>query len=111
MTNILALALAAAFAAAAAHPSPAAGDHRQSSTVVTSGDLDVATAEGREQLERRIAAAARRVCRSTDKMTLHERGDVAECISSATARAARDVELALKGASPASTGREFAQRR
>ena len=58
-------------------------------------DLNLTTSAGRADLERRIAASARRVCGDNGVIVLHERLAFRECVKQAKQQGDQQVQLAL----------------
>lgn len=58
-------------------------------------DLDLATAEGRAELQARIDSSIRRVCADTGALDLQARLAVRECMKLAKQQSVRQVQLAL----------------
>ena len=93
MEKLLAIALASAVAAASA-PAAAMVEPGQDSAVVHFNDLDLGTAHGAKELDRRISVAAQRICRADDKLTTATASDASECVQTAKSRARAAVQTA-----------------
>jgi len=96
-TPTLALAAAATAMAGLATPSFANPVEVKSETVAYS-DLDLTTSEGRETLERRIEAAAKRVCSITPPTAADRtrRADANACLAKARASAKQQLAMATQ---------------
>ncbi|AHE52508.1 UrcA family protein [Sphingomonas sanxanigenens] len=70
-----------------AHP-PLHAEPAERSAIVHTNDLDLSRPEGRAQLDRRIDITARRLCREESGAPLWRYREVAECRTTAVARAA-----------------------
>jgi UrcA family protein len=94
MKKLLILAAAPLLLAAAG---PAAGSIASgtSSISVRYDDLDLATAQGQEKLQQRLASAVRTVCRPSGRLTLAEAENVNACSEAARAGAQRDLGFAI----------------
>lgn len=72
--------------------------HEQVSVKVRHGDLDLASAAGRKQFDRRFAAATRKVCGDPWGRDLGTRAEAGECASKVRASAAPAIALAMTSA-------------
>jgi UrcA family protein len=107
-------ALATAFLAVtstAVHAADASGSEPMKRTV-TYGDLNLANAQGAEQLYRRVVGAARQVCESLDGRSLQEKVQFSICVRESIARAVAVVDQpaltalhAIKAGQPESVAR------
>ena len=102
MTNLLRLSLLiSAFAAtpALAEPAPPA----ESRIVVTTADLNLASAKGQTSLDRRLAIAVSQACGTASVVDLAGQNEVSRCRDETSARIAADrdrlVQLASRGGS------------
>lgn len=76
-------------------------------TTVTFGDLNLGHSEGVEQLYRRIAGAAQRVCGSLDGRSVRENLQFSVCLKQSIARAVAAVDQpALTALQATKTGRQ-----
>lgn len=100
LAKTAALALAAiGFAGTAVSPALANPDRVHRTVAVSYADIDLGTAQGQKQLERRIEEAVRDVCRSTDINTgtrVMSR-DAMNCLAKARADAKRQVAAIAAG--------------
>ncbi|QUL37254.1 UrcA family protein [Erythrobacter sp. JK5] len=88
---------AAAFGVAATAVPAIAGQSPQPTTVVSTAGLDLATPEGQKMLDKRVNAAARRICQ-TDRAPTGSRLRTLEsrsCYAKARASAKRQVASAI----------------
>jgi UrcA family protein len=89
LSPIKSLAMIAAFAAAA----PAFAETATRS--VNTGDLNLATVDGREVLDRRIERAARQVCDHVPTQDLAKFAASSRCYKAAIAAARQDAEIQI----------------
>lgn len=97
--------LALALISSAAIIAPTAGQAAEPVTVtsvVQTADLDLASADGRRELDRRIVRAARDVCGTVSDSDLAGKNDVRQCRTETIAAAAsqREQMLAARSGSP-----------
>ena len=67
------------------------------SETIVFGDLDLATAAGRDRLDSRVRSGIRRVCAPDGSLGLSARADYRACVRAAEAASARQVQLAILG--------------
>jgi len=96
MKNMILLALPLLLAGAA----PAAGLPGQATvtSTVRFDDLDLSSAEGKAQLERRLSRAVSSMCRPSGRLTLSEGEARNACLETARASAKHSLQIALNGA-------------
>lgn len=99
---LAALGIAASTLFAAA---PASAQMEQHSKAVKYSDLDLATQQGVDSLNRRVKYAVRTVCGVDRAQTLREHGVASDCAKVAMADAAPRVQLAV---AQARTNRDYA---
>jgi len=68
------------------------------SSIVKTADLDLASADGQRELDRRIVQAAREVCGSASDVDLEGKNAVRQCRDDTIAQAAAQRELMLAAA-------------
>lgn len=95
MKNILLLAMPLLLAGAP--PAAELPGHANVSTTVRYDDLNLSSAEGKAQLERRLSRAVRSLCRPSGRLTLAEAEAVNDCMASANQNAKQSLEFAVEG--------------
>ena len=95
LVPLAALAVAFLSSPAIAAPLPAAAPH-----VVRYADLDLASAAGRQALDRRIGLAVREACGAASDADLHGRNLVTRCRVEARGQVRAQREAALASLSP-----------
>lgn len=96
MKNILLLALPLLLAGAA--PAAELPSYESVTTTVRYNDLDLSSAEGKAQLERRLSRAVSALCRPSGRLTLSEAEARSACVETARASAMEKLQTALNGA-------------
>ena len=87
-----------ATAVTAASPAAASGPTENRSAAVRYGDLDLKTADGATELNRRVARAASRICAAADPRDLGQVAAAHSCRSTAIANAQPSIQLAVNAA-------------
>lgn len=95
MRNILLLAMPLLLAGAA--PAAELPGHASVTTTVRYDDINLNSAEGKAQLERRLSRAVRSLCRPSGRLTLGQAEAVNACIESASQSARQSLEFAING--------------
>jgi len=99
MTKLLTLSLL--LSAAVASPALSQSSQAESRVVVTTADLDLASAAGQRSLDRRLASAVTEACGTASVVDLAGQNEVRRCRVETSARIAADrdrlVELASRG--------------
>ena len=99
MTKLLTLSLS--LFAAVSSPALSQAPQAESRIVVTTADLDLASAAGQRSLDRRLAGAVAEACGSASVVDLAGQNEVRRCQVDTSARIAADrdrlVELASRG--------------
>jgi len=90
MINITLLASALSLAPAGTFANPA--PMTETTQVVRYDDLDLASAEGQSQLDRRILSAARRVCDERRVPSAAQQARISACVATARSRARNELD-------------------